>query len=229
MAKQTGKLSFLLFLAVYLWLMVDGIYHRTVDDFVEYTAYIAMFQGTVVYYRIALWWRIASRPKFSLKLLLLMVVVIPLLLILVSAMYYALWSGLKESFFQIERLIPSRIFEIGFTVVSVILAGFVLFLFRLSARFFYGLTEAIVGVIVAVSRIPFQISDPASWEPHTYLVMLTAGVYLLVRGFDNMHTGLKPESYDGILKYTEDTYEKMWKVHQARLREPIDVDDEVES
>jgi hypothetical protein len=229
MTKQTEHFLLFSYLSLLVFLTINGGYHRTVADFIEYSTQIAVIQGFFVYYRIFLWWRIAARPKFRLKLLLLMIVVLPFGLILLSILYYALWAGLKESYFQIESLIPSKIFATGFTVIAVILVGYLLFQFRMAARFCYGLTEAVVGVIVAVSRIPFQIRDPASWDTGTYLAMLTAGVYLLVRGFDNMYVGLKPDSYDRILKYLDDNYEKMWKARQSRLREPANVDDEFES
>jgi hypothetical protein len=229
MTKQTNNVLTFCYISLLIFLTINGACHRTASDFIEYSTQIAFIQGIIVYQRIFMWWRYAARPKFSFKLLLLMVVAIPVGLILISIWYYALWAGLKESYFQIEGLIPSTIFSIGFTVIAVLSLGYLLFLFRMAARFFYGLTEAVFGVIVAISRIPNPITDPSSWESGTYLAMLTAGVYLLVRGFDNMHAGLKPESYDRILKYTEDSIENMWKVRQSTLREPVDVDDEVES
>ncbi len=79
--------------------------------------------------------------------------------------------------------------------------GVLLFGFRLKARFFYGLTEAVVGAMVATTKMPSEGVDLASWHSETYLTILTAGVYLVVRGLDNMHTGLKAESKDILLRW----------------------------
>ncbi|MBL8677297.1 MAG: hypothetical protein JNJ47_07790 [Alphaproteobacteria bacterium] len=64
-----------------------------------------------------------------------------------------------------------------------------LFIFRLKRRAIYGVVEAITGLVVASYRVysdyPFDLKDPGF-----YLALLTAGIFLIVRGFDNIHQGL---------------------------------------
>jgi hypothetical protein len=78
------------------------------------------------------------------------------------------------------------------------LVGCLLFWFRLRLRCLYGLTETIVGLAVAGIRITTVSSVETLRDPNFYLVVLTAGVYLVVRGLDNMHQGLTKEPIDPI-------------------------------
>ncbi|WP_386071336.1 hypothetical protein ACFJIW_12075 [Tahibacter sp. UC22_41] len=80
-------------------------------------------------------------------------------------------------------------------VVGVITLYFggMLFLFRLRRRGIYGLTEVLSGVLIAGYRF---VSDGGMSDPALFLVILTAGVYLVVRGIDNIHQGLTKEPLD---------------------------------
>lgn len=69
----------------------------------------------------------------------------------------------------------------------IIVAGF-LFVFRQKFRFWYGLSESLCGIIVAISKSESSIS--AMLNPSYLLLILTASIYLIVRGFDNMHQGI---------------------------------------
>jgi uncharacterized membrane protein len=87
-------------------------------------------------------------------------------------------------------------------VGSVTLAiGAVLFYFRLRWRFAYGFTETLVGVAVASQRFysDAMIAKSFSTGP-LLLTILTAGIYLVVRGADNMHQGLTKEPLDPLGK-----------------------------
>jgi hypothetical protein len=72
-------------------------------------------------------------------------------------------------------------------------AAAALFYFRLRLRSVYGVTEAMAGLAVAGQRAPteFVLGDGTF-----YFAVLTAGVYLVVRGFDNIHQGLTKEPFD---------------------------------
>jgi len=80
--------------------------------------------------------------------------------------------------------------------LTVILGGG-LFWFRLHLRSIYGLSEAIIGIVVATQRVTIE-SSTAAKDPAFYLAMLTAGVYLVVRGLDNIHQGLTKEPRDTV-------------------------------
>jgi len=70
--------------------------------------------------------------------------------------------------------------------------GGALFAVRLYYRFLYGASEIAIGVFVAVYRYysdHIAATNQSSISSLT-LTILTAGVYLVVRGGDNMHQGL---------------------------------------
>src|ERR1700682_1350931 len=77
-------------------------------------------------------------------------------------------------------------------VLATAIAGAVLFAFRLHARALYGFTEAIVGLLIAGQRAAVETRWPIE-DLSFDLAVLTAGVYLVVRGLDNVHQGLKKE------------------------------------
>lgn len=67
--------------------------------------------------------------------------------------------------------------------------GAIFFVFRLKFRFMYGITETMVGLVVAGNRIGFGVQSEFDGDAamSLYLAVLTAGVFLVVRGLDNMH------------------------------------------
>lgn len=73
--------------------------------------------------------------------------------------------------------------------VFVIVAGILLFWFRLRHRSFYGLTEALVGLSIAAQKVHQQGFQNLP-RTDVALVLLTASVYLFVRGLDNVHQGI---------------------------------------
>jgi hypothetical protein len=77
------------------------------------------------------------------------------------------------------------------TAVSTLVIGVVLFFFRLRLRFVYGITEAFIGIVVAVQRVSSEPTAGFPTEAGFYLAVLTAGIYLVVRGLDNAYQGLR--------------------------------------
>lgn len=68
--------------------------------------------------------------------------------------------------------------------VYVLVGGAVLFWFREKARRCYGATEVIVGMAIAAYKIP-QTPD----IQETFIIAMTGGLYLVVRGLDNIKQG----------------------------------------
>lgn len=69
-----------------------------------------------------------------------------------------------------------------------------LFYFRLKARCIYGLTESVVGVLIALNKVTSEVLQLNKSE--FYLAILTASLFLIVRGgFDNMHVGLENDKF----------------------------------
>jgi hypothetical protein len=83
--------------------------------------------------------------------------------------------------------------------VSVLVVGALLFLFRLKRRATYGAVEVIVGVMVGVER--FEGTSLLPSNASLTLGILCAGVYLVVRGLDNVHQGMTQEPVDAWASY----------------------------
>lgn len=163
-------------------------------------------------------WLIGGARPLNRKMLVALFIYIPGGAIVCGIIYYAGWAVLKDGYLWIQTLVTPRVFAYAVTPTAVLITGYVLFSFRTHARFFYGIAEALVGVFVAMLRIPSAGGDPFAWDSTIYLAMLTAGVFLVVRGFDNMQTGLKPDSYDEILKEFREREARMLKNWAARER-----------
>jgi len=87
----------------------------------------------------------------------------------------------------------SRAALASFVVLSL---GSLLFYFRLRWRSLYGATEALVGVSVAAHRVIGIQKDPSALDLELFLALPTASIYLVVRGFDNVHQGLTKDPID---------------------------------
>jgi len=189
-----------------------GVISSVQSNTFEYPLGIALGLGICMYGFLVIQWRLNGVPRLKQAFLLLLVLV-PLTVTLVGFFYYGVWSSLKHTYSTLRGALPSSMFSYGLTVIATLALGVLLFLFRLRARFFYGVTEAVVGVAVAVHKVPFGASDPVTWDSTIYLALLTAGVYLVVRGLDNMRSGLQPETYDEILR----SYKEYEADYLARL------------
>lgn len=77
-------------------------------------------------------------------------------------------------------------------------SGFVLFWFRLIARACYGAVEVLVGLYVALAQIQNVAPGRPVIQESVLLGLLTAGVYLVVRGLDNVHQGCTSSKPDRI-------------------------------
>lgn len=91
----------------------------------------------------------------------------------------ALWAKLDPLRDQTQFMVVTGLMTLSF--------GGIFFLFRLKQRFLYGCTEAIVGVLVGMHRVTLEQWSGMPRSSGFYLALLTAGVYLVVRGLDNIH------------------------------------------
>lgn len=80
--------------------------------------------------------------------------------------------------------------------LGTLVVGMLLFAIRLKWRCLYGASEATVGVVVASQRFYHDVVATNTPTPFVVLAILTAGVYLVVRGADNIHQGLVKEPLD---------------------------------
>lgn len=80
---------------------------------------------------------------------------------------------------------------------GILLIGVLFFYFRLLLRVIYGLAEVIVGIVIGTDKVLENFEQLSSSK--LYLIILTASIYLIVRGLDNIHQGLTKEPYDFIV------------------------------
>jgi hypothetical protein len=84
------------------------------------------------------------------------------------------------------------------TAALVLFLGITCFMLRLHGRAVYGLVEVVVGVTVALRRLDISKIGQVATDPELALALLTASIYLVVRGFDNIHQGLTKEPRDAV-------------------------------
>ena len=108
---------------------------------------------------------------------------------ILGLLFYSSWVLLKTIYIWQMAGPQSVIFQPIFGSIITLIAGVALFKFRAIARGFYGLTEVVAGVSIAAYRISTGNTDILNASPEIYIALLTAGVYLVVRGLDNMEQG----------------------------------------
>lgn len=135
---------------------------------------------------------------------------VPAAFLILLAVLVLIEAALTEAAIMYAKYVHSRIVERSgdiLTVMGTLLVGGMLFLFRQSYRALYGLTEVLAGVSVALSR---EHSPDANFhESSFYLALLTAGVYLVVRGLDNIGQGIDGPAPDPAVT---------WLLRKSKLR-----------
>lgn len=202
---RVAQLLFKLFMFSALPLSIFyTIYTRTPADFVTQGGKVAaFFFGLIILWVATMPLRIAIErntplyiPRLTLKWFLTLFAVASLVSLVSAFVYYSLgvaalaaWDELKNW----KDLIAQKTFAIGIGGLVIVAVGLIFFWFRLRFRFIYGITEALAGTAFAMHRLGREpvIGLPSSDD--FYFAMLTAGVYLVVRGFDNMHVGWKEQ------------------------------------
>ena len=177
-----------------------GIATRTPEDYLTYPVF-----GAGLLYLILAGWMLSNfshKPspdhanQLTSRRWFLYFVAAPAVSALCAVIYYGIGVAIKDSYLWAMRpanSLNTTAFAVGFTALA---ASNFLFLVRLRFRFVYGLSEAIVGCVVAVYKFTQDLGANNALSANTFLVVLTAGVYLMVRGLDNMHIGLTKEPLD---------------------------------
>jgi hypothetical protein len=194
-------------LTVYLGTLLSSvgyaIYARSLDSWLEYTPWIAGIQIVLLQIRLTAHWGMTETDPFAfwtLKKMVALWVLIPTAAIAMTVLLYSIGVSVKDLYLLITSPAYSRPTALVGIGLGTLVAGLILFYFRLSMRCIYGLTEAMTGITVAVHRVSSETIPAASLSSGLYLAILTAGVYLVVRGLDNIHIGLTKEPYDPVAR-----------------------------
>lgn len=106
------------------------------------------------------------------------------------------------AFLLLERLVLATLgSQPGLLALGVFVAGLAAYGFRQYASALYGLSELALGVLIGTQRLlPANLSAPLTSQIDVALATVTAGVYLVVRGCDNIDKGLRdPKRQDQVL------------------------------
>lgn len=186
-----------------IWAIVHAAHLRTVHDFIRYPIYIAIpfsFAMLLLFLFETFNWG----PKIPTKKDAFEALFTQFAVLLVSEVIYAIYVCLRDILAWAESPNAPQALTVIVTVGLTGVLGLALFYFRLRLRAVYGFTEALVGLaaagrqVMVIAGTPTITGTPAK-DPTFYLAVLTAGVYLVVRGLDNIHQGISKEPRDPIV------------------------------
>lgn len=143
-------------------------------------------------------WVMFGLPRISIQLIFLPIYVF-ILSAIEAIIFYSAWAVIADAYLGIRSLSPPRPLYVALVALLLLSVSAALFFFRLKARFFFGLSEALVGFVIGIWKTP-EVADPTTWNLDVIFVMVTASIFLIVRGFDNMYAGLS-SSPDALLDF----------------------------
>lgn len=108
--------------------------------------------------------------------------------------YYSISVCLYDAAIYLYK-ISNQYWKVLLPASFSLLIGYLLFLFREKNRILFGFSEIMVGVMAGVLHGQVVFTDQSELDkPNFYFVVLSASIYLIVRGFDNMSIGLKKKN-----------------------------------
>ena len=190
-SSLSNKLYFLAVSVLFVCAVIHSIASRALQDFILYSISAAMGITLITMQAINNGWREGEYPRRSTMLLVFVCVLFAAFIL--GAGFYSIGASLKDLMYWLVALWINTPFISGpyrvlVTTLVTFAVGLALFYFRLKLRSVYGFSEAAVGLVVAAHLA----QDQALTISNTgfYFALLTAGVYLVVRGLDNVHQGL---------------------------------------
>lgn len=176
-----------------LWMLISLFYattHRTPRDFLIYAESCAVVIYVVVLAIAVDTFRLAKPAPKRLYDLSAAFFVGASGSISLGAATYALFIPFADIFLWLFSSVTLKTTSaIAISILTLVL-GCLLFFFRHRCRCIYGVTEVMAGLFIAGYKFSETEATKALTDPNFYLVMLTAGVYLVVRGLDNVHQGM---------------------------------------
>ncbi|MFM2284312.1 MAG: hypothetical protein RL222_1816, partial [Bacteroidota bacterium] len=194
--KKNIGLSNFWFVVNFILTIIAFIYlfkSRLTSEIVKYTLYIAIPIAIIFFFIYIYFWIKDGFRKPNISILIYATFIIPF----ASLSYYALAVSVKDIYLWAQSPTFTKSTTIILTVLITAIIGLLLFYFRLRLRSIYGFTEAIFGLIIAGNKIAIQ-NNLDILNSEFYLTLLTAAIYLVVRGLDNIHQGLTKDPIDPI-------------------------------
>lgn len=174
------------------WAVYHTYYHRTLNDFWNHGKWMAIVIGTLLVL-VSVVTLYAEKPTPSPGVMLFVLVMMFGVTCFLTGALYVVGVSLLDLFtWGSDPSTESWSWRASVSVL-VLVDGSLLFYVRFRWRSLYGLSEAAVGLVISFEKI-FRIPNlEASANSEFLLAILTASVYLVVRGFDNVHQGLKDD------------------------------------
>lgn len=198
--------------ALMLWAIYHAINTRTVEDYVIYGGIIAV---AVLLVSVGIWFKSSGRQISLWKILKLGLLFIIPGAVAVGALYYSLIASAYDLLFWLWGRWNHPYAGPLAVSAAVLFVGIALFWFRMRLRVTYGLTEILVGVSIASYKYieTAQGGGPnAAADANLIIALLTAGVYLVVRGLDNMQQGLKAVPSDPLCQPLINWYRQLGSI-----------------
>ena len=198
------------------WLLVRAIRSRTLVDFLTYPSYIAaVLIGATTVFIIGRNLIVERTIRLNRK------TVSELLAALagncfLAVVYYSTYVGLSDFVSWLRRSTWTKEDDLPAVLATTIALSFVLFLFRLRLRFLYGISEALAGLAVVSHQILSSNVTVLEQNAGFFLAVLTAGVYLLVRGMDNVHQALTKPPLDPIANAVAEAFAPETDTEQSK-------------
>lgn len=189
--------------SIFTWVIWFGVLYGLRQNFsqaVLFSISMGIVMCAAMYSAILFEWKERGKPPLDAKGLFMLFFAIPLASLIVGLGLYGTGVGTIDLFEWSLKTEKWKPLGIAMTTAYTLGAGGFLFAFRYSTRALYGLTEVAAGVAVAVHRVisPSKIDLN---DLGLHLALLTAGIYLVVRGFDNIHQGLTKDPIDPVAAY----------------------------
>lgn len=109
--------------------------------------------------------------------------------------YYGVGLAIKDAYLWWGQHTFSRLEVIYLAPLVTGIVGGALFWLRLRLRSTYGMTEVVAGLLVSTFKVTAEDTTSFLQRTDFYIAFLTAGIYLVVRGLDNVHQGLTKDEH----------------------------------
>jgi hypothetical protein len=183
---------------VFIGAIYDVFSTRTLADILTYSvrSAVGVFSVSVLLIVIVCW---LERPKPTFGSLLGGFLGLAIFAPMCGLFAYVIGASIKDAFLWTQIGISELNRPVTWLSTRALVAGallplilgVVLFFLRLKVRSIYGATEVLAGAVVAMFKYVDNKGNEDVTAPGFAIAMLTASVYLVVRGLDNFHQGMQ--------------------------------------
>ena len=188
-----------------VWMVYHVLTHRTateilINSFRTGAPFFVVFAG----YAGVVWYYDAARTSIFSWDAVAVVILGPFGAAFAGAFFYFLGASMRDLVLWVPKGLDmlsgpiewSSAPTVGIAVCIPLIIGGLLFCIRRNMRVLYGATETLMGIIVFMSSLSAKRPGVKVTDPAFALAMLTASIYLVVRGLDNVDQGWQEKEKD---------------------------------